>query len=73
MQYFRRLFLLLLCIINYCFYGVRSRKTFARAFTWAQAEAKRGMDQVNDRAKEKKIVCRVGEGGHTIIVLNGMY
>lgn len=30
-------------------------------------------DQVNDLAKEKKIVCRVGEGGHTIIVLNGMY
>lgn len=29
--------------------------------------------QVNDRAKEKKIVCRVGEVGHTIIVLKGMY
>ena len=29
-------------------------------------------DQVNDRAKEKKIVCRVGEGGHTIIVSKGM-
>ena len=29
-------------------------------------------DQVNDRAKEKKIVCRVGEAGHTIIVLKGM-
>ena len=29
-------------------------------------------DQVNDRAKEK-IVCRVGEAGHTIIVLKGMY
>ena len=34
---------LLLYIINYCFYGMRSRKTFARAFAWAQAEAKRGM------------------------------
>lgn len=32
-----------------------------------------GCDQVNDRAKEKKIVCRVGEAGHTIIVLKGMY
>lgn len=29
-------------------------------------------DQVNDLAKEKKIVCRVGEAGHTIIVLKGM-
>ena len=38
-----------------------SRKTFARAFAWAQAEAKRGMDQVNDRAKEKKN--RPAEGG----------
>ena len=29
-------------------------------------------DQVNDRVKGKKIVCTVGEGGHTIIVLKGM-
>ena len=34
---------LLLYIINYCLYGMRSRKTFARALAWAQAEAKRGM------------------------------
>ena len=33
---------LLLYIINYCFYGMRSRKTFARALAWALAEAKRG-------------------------------
>ena len=31
-----------------------SLKTFARALAWAQAEAERGMAQVNDRAKEKK-------------------
>ena len=29
--------------------------------------------QVNDRAKEKKSFAGWGEGGHTIIVLNGMY
>ena len=53
--------LLLLCIINYCFYGVRSRKTFARAFAWAQAEAKRGMDPGEWPRKGKKVVlARVG-------------
>ena len=38
-----------------------SRKTFARALAWAQTERSEVWTQVNDRAKEKKIVqVRVG-------------
>ena len=55
--------LLLLCIINYCLYGVRSRKTFARAIAWAQAEAKRGMDPGERLSKGKKKKNRPDEGG----------
>ena len=33
-----------------------SRKTFARAIAWAQAEAKRGMDPGERLSKGKKIV-----------------
>ena len=51
-----------------------SRKTFARAIAWAQAEAKRGMDPGErlSKGKKKKIVLVRVERTHTIIASKGM-